>query len=568
MLPWWQFFSAEEGKYTNLIRSVSSLPSAEIISLAEREESAGNDEKAVVLYMLVCSRNADNMTEKEREYCTFAHLRVGYIYNNTGNYTNALEFLISGLQICEAGKEKKYIARLYKDIGIIYCLFQDFEKGISYFKEGYRLVKDYPDEDTEYNLLVNLFGACMYQGNVSDARAYRSLMMKTRHTETDVSRYMDRFTGALLKSGEQRYDEAVADFKRLSVLARESGISPQYECCAYEEIYKAYLKMNIADSAFIYMTMCKDMVEKHHLQHKFTDILKDISDYYEKEGNIRMSHQYKAEYLTLKDSIFNTREFDIVKNRQFLYEVDKTNKEIQALHEEERRREMVIRFQTAMIAGALVGVIIVSVLLVFVYRQKLRLKESYRNLFVMNRRLTDSHDRAWAQHSESRDELKRKDKEIMALNDKLREMLATQTTENEPGEETETKGKYNSSNLNEETRRRLVDDISGVMENTLEYCSEDFTLEKLADLVGSNSKYVSQVINDTYGKNFSSYVNEYRIRVACRRLTDKQDYGNYTISAIGQSVGFKSNTTFTSVFRKQIGMPPSVYQKIVNEENA
>ena len=108
-------------------------------------------------------------------------------------------------------------------------------------------------------------------------------------------------------------------------------------------------------------------------------------------------------------------------------------------------------------------------------------------------------------------------------------------------------------------------DINHVMDDTLEYCNDEFTLDKLSDLVGSNTRYVSQVINGYYGKNFNSFVNEYRIRLACLRLADDKTYGRHTINAIGQSVGFKSNTTFSAVFRKQTGMTPSVYQKMVRE---
>ena len=94
----------------------------------------------------------------------------------------------------------------------------------------------------------------------------------------------------------------------------------------------------------------------------------------------------------------------------------------------------------------------------------------------------------------------------------------------------------------------------------------DFSLDKLSNLVNSNSKYVSQVINETYHKNFNSFVNEYRIREARRRLTDIEQYGNYTIQTISESVGYKSSTTFINVFRKITGITPSMYQRMVREQ--
>ncbi len=43
-------------------------------------------------------------------------------------------------------------------------------------------------------------------------------------------------------------------------------------------------------------------------------------------------------------------------------------------------------------------------------------------------------------------------------------------------------------------------------------------------------------------------------------------YAQLTIAAIGQSVGYKSQTTFVKQFRKCTGLTPSVYQKFVAED--
>lgn len=104
------------------------------------------------------------------------------------------------------------------------------------------------------------------------------------------------------------------------------------------------------------------------------------------------------------------------------------------------------------------------------------------------------------------------------------------------------------------------------MDNGTEFCRPDFSLEALARLVGSNSSYVSQTINAVYGKNFSNFVNEYRVRLACRKLADIERYGNITIRGVGESVGYSSYGTFIKVFKNITGMPPSLYQKMVFEE--
>ena len=50
------------------------------------------------------------------------------------------------------------------------------------------------------------------------------------------------------------------------------------------------------------------------------------------------------------------------------------------------------------------------------------------------------------------------------------------------------------------------------------------------------------------------------------RLSDLQGFGNYTVKAIGESVGHKVYGTFINVFKKATGITPSMCQKLTLEE--
>lgn len=90
----------------------------------------------------------------------------------------------------------------------------------------------------------------------------------------------------------------------------------------------------------------------------------------------------------------------------------------------------------------------------------------------------------------------------------------------------------------------------------------DFSLNKLAEMTKTNTKYVSMVINSAYGKTFKTLLCERRIIEASRRLADQDRYGQLTVTAIGSSVGFNSPTGFTDAFRRVNGMTPGTYRKL------
>lgn len=121
----------------------------------------------------------------------------------------------------------------------------------------------------------------------------------------------------------------------------------------------------------------------------------------------------------------------------------------------------------------------------------------------------------------------------------------------------------NEIGLNAEQRGRLLNSITSVLEDVEAITRQDFSLKMLADMAKTNTKYVSWIINDTYGKNFKTLLNEYRIREACRRLADHEHYGNVTIQTIYESLGYSSAAAFINAFKNVNGMTPSAYLKLV-----
>ena len=132
------------------------------------------------------------------------------------------------------------------------------------------------------------------------------------------------------------------------------------------------------------------------------------------------------------------------------------------------------------------------------------------------------------------------------------------------------KPKYQHTQLDEDTRAELIERISQVLESSPEVYNDTFSLDRLSELVDAkHSNYVSQVINEHWGCNFPAMINECRIKEACRRMNDVELYGNQTIKAIAQSVGFNSHSNFVNTFRKFTGLTPSAYLKLTrtNPEN-
>jgi AraC-like DNA-binding protein len=116
------------------------------------------------------------------------------------------------------------------------------------------------------------------------------------------------------------------------------------------------------------------------------------------------------------------------------------------------------------------------------------------------------------------------------------------------------------SEISEET----VNEILGCLlkfEKRKGYLSQKVSLSDTAKSFGTNSTYLSKVVNIEKRKNFSKYINDLRISYAFEELKTNNTFRKYTIKAIAQECGFKSAESFSKAFYKKYGIYPSFYIK-------
>ena len=110
----------------------------------------------------------------------------------------------------------------------------------------------------------------------------------------------------------------------------------------------------------------------------------------------------------------------------------------------------------------------------------------------------------------------------------------------------------------------LYDKILNIVVVEKRYRDKDFSAKELAMELGTNTRYISAVINSRFNTNFSCLVNEYRIKEALHRMTDKR-YNNMTIEEIGLSVGFANRQSFYASFFRIMNETPNSYRKKHNK---
>ena len=126
-------------------------------------------------------------------------------------------------------------------------------------------------------------------------------------------------------------------------------------------------------------------------------------------------------------------------------------------------------------------------------------------------------------------------------------------------EKTEKEANYRGL-IRAELADELYDGILTIVVAQKKYRDRDYSAKQLAEDLGTNPRYLSAVINSRFGMNYSSLVNEFRVRDAAHMLTDKR-YLDMTMEEIGLMAGFANRQSFYAAFFKEKGEAPHQYKK-------
>lgn len=122
-----------------------------------------------------------------------------------------------------------------------------------------------------------------------------------------------------------------------------------------------------------------------------------------------------------------------------------------------------------------------------------------------------------------------------------------------------------SSQRPKETDELLLSKLTK-FENGNKYLSKDISLAQLASQCDTNTKYLSEVINQYKGKNFNVYINELRIHYIVNKLKTDPIYLSYKVSYLAEECGFSTHSSFSTVFKSITGITPNVFIQFLTQD--
>lgn len=311
------------------------------------------------------------------------------------------------------------------------------------------------------------------------------------------------------------------------ILKKSKDAIARYVGCMHLMKYFALMQMHRDDDALAELDFLETLAVDAGIDDCYLETCWMKVDFYTQHGNTAMANQYQLAYYKKKDAYMRESNLQSLHQAELEFELQQEiNKDIE--------RKQYARFLLVGLIGLGIFSSVLAILVALLVRKNRDLREKNLSLY-------------------------KKAQEMLQKNSiaDMPEQIAD-TDSDQDGESETCPVRSNPS--------KLMKQILEVMDSSHEIYEPGFQLPRLAELVNSNVGEVSHTINDELHRNFNDLLGEYRIKKACRIMNETESCTTMTVESIAASVGIKSRSNFTSLFKKFTALTPTAYMKIARNE--
>lgn len=525
-----------------------NLPSDKLVQMGYHYRNvARQPDSAMVCFSIVANRYYTHKLDREDiEHSIEAMLNMASLYcEYFYDYAKAETYNLEAKELAEKHQCNKHLSNIIMHEAYLEELMNlepDFHpKTVALYKQAFKAAYQQKDWGDMYDSFLNLMFMTTFHDKESMIEQEMEII-KTAPIPPDTL-FCYNFARCLIDVvrtwDKKQYDSTEVYLSRLKEIAHSQKITPAHRatCQIAANTYCAFFYMGVYKQPDKELAALKDnerIATQFNLLPYLIATYQNLKEYYQAKNDTTMYEHYRMLAMEKTVEMLSNKKLGNVKETKFIYELNKKNEEVRALAAREQMKNR-------MMWGALAFAVVLLVVLALLWLNYRRVQERNRSLY------------------ENSLEMLRADEEKRQLIEQLQQ---SQHVEPEPvSPYAPAEEPQRESILDEARQSDLLHRIFIVMETSDEIFSPDFSLPRLAELVGDHRNYVSDAINRRYRDNFNGLVNEYRIKEACRRINDRARWGDYTLEAIGKSVGFRSRSGFSTIFKQFTGLTPSAYQR-------
>lgn len=477
--------------------------------------------------------NALALTEKSISYAkrlddtdfyVTAIRRKGMVYYNFGKYDDAVTYYLKIDSIARITKNIDYQIDSNQSIGAVKTVLGDHRSAAKLFLENEAILtplqKD-PNYTTQYlNTIIGLCSAYTYFDIPKSEKYLSKIKEVSSETEDrDALSYYYTLKGIIFYL-KHEYDVALETFEKadslVTALGRKRSLFPVYrfQGKAYYDIGKFEKTIEVYEK----IKILRDTLGFDHF--KYQEVIATLASSYDTLNNLEKAIEnftLMQELVKANDTIKQAINYEI-KNK---YDDKIFEDKISQLTLRSKKKDK----QNTSLIYVSIGLVLILILLFIVFqRNKISNRKKFESLLTK------------LEQSE-------KEKTIKPTVTRIKE-----------------------KKVPDEKIAQILHDLKK-FEDTNAFLHKNTSLTTVSKKLNTNTSYLSKTINAHKGTTFINYITKLRIDYALQNLKNDTILRSYSIKAIAEELGFKSEGAFSRAFKKETGIYPSYFIKNLTSDS-
>ncbi|WP_459741752.1 helix-turn-helix domain-containing protein [Polaribacter sp. OB-PA-B3] len=458
-----------------------------------------------------------------KNFPVFAYLDKGLFYFHKENNKLSLKNWISALKEIEIHKNDSLEFIIKKNIGALNYYNKKFIRTKKLYLECldyYKKNKLKIEPSNYFSLLINTSKVYLNLQNIDSAKFFnKKANQYAKKINNNVLVGYCFYRWSIINFREHNYEETILNCKKsIPFLIEDENYRILFN--AYNIIAKAYSQLNNEIKTKKYNFLIDSLFIRTKIVHASQkDSYKYLANHFKENKDLKNQLKYINKYLKV-DSILNQRSKNLSKTFTEEYDRPKLIAEKQKIISE-LNNEVSFYKKSRVYIGLVL--IISLILVIYQFKKRKKQEQKFENLL-----------------------LKLKNKKEL----KISTIGSTK----------------NQKSLPETIVSELLSKLDSFEKKPENFTNNKLTLSSLAKELETNSNYLSKVINQQKGYNFSTYLRKLRIDYALKFLKKDETIRKYSIDAIAKEVGFKNAETFSKAFFKETELNPSYYIKQLDKK--
>lgn len=458
----------------------------------------------------------------EQRNLALSHYYFGLAEQDKSNFETALSYYLKALPVFEKLKDQKNLAGIYSDLGRLYNSNNDYKKSISFYLKAVSTAENLMDTSLIAKTYSNI--GTTYERMQEDEMAiafYTKGMELSKVLQDSLKLAQNLLNIGNVYTKLKDYPKAHAYYIESLEICQQKNIT-YGKLLNYLNIGLNAIDWEKYDLALSMTNKGLELVDQMDLPLEKVSLLQNKADILANIGKFENAYQLLLEAEKLEKEIFDKEKQARIEELTVKYETTIKEKELENANLQVKSTQQKLRFLFVLSCVILIAT---SLLVIFYRSRAIKIKALYlKNLEILTT------------YKESRSFVKRQVEE-----------------------------KNNTYKINNQFEE-LFEQINQLLIDEEGYKDPDLNLNSLAQQVKSNSKYISQAIQQKTNKNFNTYINHLRIMEAQKLIQDSFENMNLNLNDVMYACGFKSRSTFYTAFQKETGMSPKQYKDLALSE--